>query len=254
MDSMNNHLNFLNHGGMLEEQQVISEVLSQGVDRPQILLWQYENPAVIMGRSQRPDDSQIQRAQQEGLPIVRRGSGGGAVLAGPWMLSVTAFIPTDHPVGQLDIIKIFGWLEQIWIKALEQSGVSCKGVDKNLIDRSKDIAKRHDVEWACYASLSHGEVVSIDGRKLVGLAQIRKRQGVALVCGLHLSHCDWRVLCRVVSDNQDQAAALESLNADVEQLSGASARELLPDIIDHLMENLPDDFELLQNIETNRAP
>ena len=180
---------------------------------------------------------------------MRRGSGGGAVLAGPWMLSATLFIPAEHPVAALNLIELFRWLEPIWIKALIDSGVPCKGVDKALIDESKVISKRHGVEWACYAALSHGEVVSPDGRKLVGLAQIRKRKGIALVCGLHLAPCDWVALCDVVANDLSQGAILDSLNSNAEQLSGTSTAVLLPEIIARFIAYLPSDFELLNPVE-----
>ncbi|MEH6650603.1 MAG: hypothetical protein V7707_11310 [Motiliproteus sp.] len=233
-------------GSMLDEQRVITDLLNAGVATPQLLLWQYDKPAVIMGCSQRPDDGQLQRAERAGLAMMRRGSGGGAVLAGPWMLSVTLFIPPEHPVGSLDLIQLFGWFEQIWTRALIDCGVSCKGVDKALIERSKQISKDAGVQWACYASLSHGEVVSLDGRKLVGLAQIRKRKGIALVSGLHIKSCDWRALCDVVVDDISQAPVLESLNSDAEQLSGIAAIKLLPEVIRRLTEELPQDVEVLK--------
>lgn len=254
MNNFESPFQSLIQGSMLEEQKIISDLLNAGVRQPRLLLWQYDTPAIIMGCSQRPDEGQLQRSKQEGLPIMRRGSGGGAVLAGPWMLSVTVFIPAEHPVGKLDIIKIFSWLEQVWIKALLESGVSCKGVDKTLIEQSKQIAKTEGLEWACYASLSHGEVVSPDGRKLVGLAQIRKRKGIALVSGLHLKPCDWHTLCRVVTDDIRQASVLESLNTDVEQQSGASAADLLPEIIGRFTQGLPKGFDIVQSIEGNVEP
>lgn len=230
-------------GNMLEEQAVISDQLNAGINQPRVLLWQYDAPAIIMGCSQRPDEDQQQRAKQAGLPIMRRGSGGGAVLAGPWMLSATIFIPTEHPVAALNLIELFRWLEPIWIKALTDSGVPCKGVDKAQIDESKIIAKRRGVEWACYAALSHGEVVSLDGRKLVGVAQIRKRKGIALVCGLHLAPCDWTVLGDVVVNDPSQGAILDSLNSNAKQLSGVSTAVLLPEIIARFIACLPGDFE-----------
>ncbi len=235
----------LSQGHMLEEQTVISDQLKAGIARPQLLLWQYATPAIIMGCSQRPDAGQQQRAEQAGMPLMRRGSGGGAVLAGPWMLSVTLFIPPEHTVAALNIIEIFSWFEAIWIKALRDCGVPCKGVDQPLIEASKARSKRHGVEWACYASLSHGEVVSPDGRKLVGLAQIRKRKGIALVSGVHLAPCDWGMLSKVVVDDGAQGEILEALNSDAQQLSGRQASDLLPELLRAFTAALPADFEVL---------
>lgn len=232
-------------GSMPEEQQWITDQLQQGVTQPAALFWQYDAGAVIMGCSQRPDEGQQSRAESAGFPIMRRGSGGGAVLVGPWMLSVTLFIPPDHPIAEQNIIEIFSWFEQLWIKALHQCGVPCKGVDQPIIDRSKEISEQQKLKWACYASLSHGEIVSEDNRKLVGLAQIRKRKGVALVSGLHLQHSDWSALSRIVVDNPEQGAALADLNCDAESLSGRSAQQLLSDILVALKCALPDDFNIL---------
>ncbi|WP_428033086.1 lipoate--protein ligase family protein [Amphritea sp.] len=239
---MVNSLQPLVIGSMPDEQQRISEVLEAGVTAPQVLFWQYDQAAVIMGCSQRPDEGQMSRAARAGLPLLRRRSGGGAVLAGPWMLSVTVFIPPDHPVAKHNIIEIFSWLEQIWIDTLHVCGVPCKGVDQAMIDRSKVLSQQQNLKWACYAALSHGEVVSEDGRKLVGLAQIRKRKGVALVSGLHLYPSDWSLLSSVVVDNNQQGSALERLNSDAQSLSGRSAETLLPELIRTFAEHIPDDF------------
>lgn len=229
-------------GSMPDEQQRISEILEAGVDSPQVLFWQYDQAAVIMGCSQRPSEEQTQRSVQAGFPILRRRSGGGAVLAGPWMLSVTVFIPTDHPVAGQNIIEIFSWIERIWIDALLACAVPCKGVDQQMIDRSKVISQQQDLKWACYASLSHGEIVSEDGRKLVGLAQIRKRKGVALVSGLHLYPCDWHELSRIVVGSPQQGASLQALNSDANTLSGISSEQLLPDLINAFLQRLPAEF------------
>ena len=229
-------------GSMPDEQQRISEILEAGVETPQVLFWQYDQAAVIMGCSQRPSEEQIKRSEQAGFPILRRRSGGGAVLAGPWMLSVTVFIPPDHPVAGQNIIEIFSWLEQIWIDTLSTCGVPCKGVDQQMIDRSKVVSQEQDLKWACYASLSHGEVISDDGRKLVGLAQIRKRKGVALVSGLHLYPCDWNELSRVVVGSTEPGLSLEALNSDASSLSGISSERLLPDLIQAFIDRLPSDF------------
>ncbi|WP_421866109.1 lipoate--protein ligase family protein [Motiliproteus sp.] len=245
-NSIDHPAEFLHHGSMPEEQQLITDRVNNALEQPQLLLWRYAQPAIIMGCSQRPTPEQQQRAAQQHLPIIRRGSGGGAVLAGPWMLSLSVFIPTDHPLAQLDLIKIFSWYEQIWLRALQSAGVDCKGVDKALIEHSKQVAKDQQVDWACYAALSHGEIVSPDGRKLVGLAQIRKRHCIALVSGLHLQPCDWPILSEVVVDDPTKGSVLASLNADVEQLSNACAEQRLEAILQHFCQTLPSETELLQ--------
>lgn len=214
-------------GGMPEEQARISEVLSAPVMQPQLLVWRYAEPAIIMGRSQRPDEDMLQRGKDRHIPVQQRGSGGGAVLAGPWMLSVTLFLPTNHSAAELGIIEIFKWFETVWLKVLLDHGVPCQSVNESMIAISKIRSKQENVEWACYAGLSHGELVSRDGRKLLGLAQIRKRNGVALVSGLHLSPCDWSLLADVVVNQPELGEILQRLNSDCDALSGKNTDGLL---------------------------
>ena len=83
--------------------------------------------------------------------------------------------------------------------------------------------------------MSHGELVSADGRKLLGLAQIRKRNGVALVSGLHLSPCEWSVLADVVADEPLLGENLQGLNSDCFSLSGISADTLLYPLVEQLI-------------------
>ncbi len=225
-------------GGMPEEQARINAVLADPVIQPQLLIWRYAEPAVIMGRSQRPDTEVLQRGADRNVPVQQRGSGGGAVLAGPWMLSVTLFLPTTHPAAELGIIDIFKWFEAVWIKVLLEQGVTCQSADETMISESKTTAKQLGVEWACYAGLSHGELVSEDGRKLLGLAQIRKRHGVALVSGLHLLPCDWSVLADVVTGLPSLGERLESLNCDCSGLSGKEADTLLYPLVDALIRDV----------------
>jgi len=53
------------------------------------------------------------------------------------------------------------------------------------------------VRWACFASLSYGELVGPANRKIVGLAQVRRRKGTAICAGLLLGQPDWPRLVRV---------------------------------------------------------
>ena len=238
MSALSEMASHIYSGGMPEEQAKIDAVLSEPATEPKLLIWRYAEPAVIMGRSQRPDNEMLQRAAARKIPVQQRGSGGGAVLAGPWMLSVTLFLPTAHPAAELGIIDIFKWFEAAWLKVLLDSGIPCQSVDETMIAESKIAARAQKVEWACYAGLSHGELVSNDGRKLLGLAQIRKRNGVALVSGLHLSPCEWSLLADVVADEPSLGENLQGLNSDCFSLSGISADTLLYPLVDELIKAL----------------
>jgi len=238
----------LHFGDITQEQAVINGQLDGTIKQPEVLLWLYNQEGIILGCSQRLSPEQRQRAREYSLPHLRRGSGGGAVLAGPWMLSVSIFIPNSHPIVKSNIVKAFSWLEQIWEKSLTEKGIDCRGVNKNDIEQSKQFAKSHGLEWACYGSLSYGEIVCPQGKKLVGLAQIRKRAGVVLVSGLNLSPFDWRPLCDVVNSHIEAAPILAQMNNYCSELTGQTVDVLLPKTIESFINNLPSEFNLIPSL------
>ncbi len=237
-----NYSTLANYDSMEDEQKQINMRIKHHIEQPQIMFWHYNQPGIILGCSQQLNEVQIKLAEQYKLPWLRRKSGGGAVLVGPWMLSVTIFIPYDHYIAKGSITKIFSWLEQNWLKVLNENNINCAGVDKTMIDQSKYSAKKNQLEWACYGSLSHGEIVCSQGHKLVGLAQIRKAGGVTLVSGLNLSPFDWQPLSEIVNNTKKNAAVLANNNNYCSQLTSLPIKQLIPKIIKSFIEILPPDF------------
>jgi lipoate-protein ligase A len=83
--------------------------------------------------------------------------------------------------------------------------------------------------WACFASLSYGELVGPDNRKIVGLAQVRRRNGVAICAGLLLGQPDWSRLLRVWLGQGDDALA-QSLREGVVSCEECAPMRRVPGI------------------------
>lgn len=243
-----NYSDLLNYGSMEEEQKQINMRIKQSIEQPQIMFWHYNQPGIILGCSQRLNEAQRKLAEQYELSWLRRKSGGGAVLVGPWMLSVTIFIPYNHNIAKGSIINVFSWLEKNWLKVLDENNINCGGVDKAMIAQSKCHAKKNQLEWACYGSLSHGEIVCPQGHKLVGLAQIRKAGGVILVSGLNLSPFDWQPLSEIVNNTKKNATVLANNNNYCSQLTSLPIKQLIPKIIHSFIEVLPSDFRITTSL------
>ena len=83
------------------------------------------------------------------------------------------------------------------------------------------------VGWACFGSVSPWEVVDGEGRKLVGMAQRRRKQGVLLVAGTLVGPTDWRLLCDALGQPAD-AVALRERTVCMQELTrlGAQAQGL----------------------------
>ena len=138
----------------------------------------FARTTLVVGTAQL--EASIARAacEAEGIPVIRRGSGGGAVLCDPGLLEVDVALPAGHPLLDADVTESYQFFGQAWIDAL-----AVLDVEGRLVTiaeaRALPDERRAAARVACYAGLSPYEVVDPAGRKLVGLCQ-RRRSGAAL--------------------------------------------------------------------------
>ena len=195
-----------------EEQAWNERHLKWPVRAPLIAAWRYRGPAVVLGCSQRPDAAMSAAARSAGVSLVERRSGGGAVLTGPWLLGVSVVLPRDHPLVVPSITESYRWFGAAHAAALRRAGIECQAVDVTTalaVARSwRSPPAGTATRWACFGALSPWEVMTAGGRKLVGLAQVRRRTGALLVSGTLLAAMDWTVLCRVVDGSASAAVQL----------------------------------------------
>lgn len=107
-----------------------------------------------------------------GVPVVRRRSGGGAVLVGPGeVLWVDVLIPTGDPLWTSDVGLAGWWLGEAWARAVAAvTGAEPQAWPGEMIS----------TRWSpmiCFAGLAPGEV-TVNGLKVVGVSQRRTRRGV----------------------------------------------------------------------------
>lgn len=182
--------------------------LSEPVLAPDMRLWQYTAPAVVLGRSQRGlVDVEMARRRAD-IDVVERQAGGGAVLIGPWMLSASVVLPTSHRLVTASTAESYQWLGDLYASVLARIGVATHVLTPDEAHHLQQGKEGSAVGWACFGGLSPGELV-VGTRKIVGFAQVRKRNGILLVAGLLMNNPDWPLLCRV----------MEKQNLDADQLS-----------------------------------
>jgi lipoate-protein ligase A len=209
-------------GSAADEQAFIETTLAAPVASAIVRIWLYTRPAVVLGCSQRPDDAMRARAAAAGLDLVVRPSGGGAVLAGAWMLTSTVILPSRHPLVDVRIRESFRWFGQAHEAVLQRAGI-----DAAAVADVPPAAKDDPLAWACFARLSWWEVQSA-GRKLVGLAQARRRHGVVLSSGVLLADQPWELLCDVLAHSRADAPALRARTVDCAALRRVPAAALAP--------------------------
>lgn len=190
---------------------------------PQWRVQTYAQPALVLGCSQRALQERL-LAAPGGPPmaLLRRESGGGAVLTGPWLVSVSLALPPHHPWLGQGLLESYRQLGQLHAQALAELGVAATALAPPHIPGTQTALAARGlpaVDWACFGSLSPWEVVDAEGRKLVGLAQRRRQTGVLLVAGTLVAAPDWALLCETLGRPHD-AALLRQRTVSCAQLLG----------------------------------
>ena len=212
-----------------------AELLQEGVElldsmaadpTPTLRWYRSSDAALVLGRGQ-----QAVHFRAGDLPVVGRFSGGGAVLMDDGLLSLDVIVPTDHPLLQGSLSAPFERIGNAWAEALSGVGVPDLDVHRGPSTTPLRVSERDRLLAAiCYATLGRGEVTS-GGRKIVGLAQRRRRHGALIQCGL-LRH--WNPAPLLL--------ALDANPADEQILSAAAG---LDDLLDHA----PDDDAVMRAVE-----
>lgn len=181
---------------------------------PSVRVVEVSERAVVLGSTQPTDVVDARAAAAAGLEVVRRRSGGGAVLVGPGELVwLDAFVPAGDRLWSPDVGRAAHWLGRLWTGALATFAVDSSWHGGGIVA----------APWSrlvCFAGLGPGEV-HVGGAKVVGLSQRRTREG-ALFSSAALLRWEPRALLAVLAldPTERQRAA--------EELSGAAAALDLP--------------------------
>ena len=138
--------------------------------RRSVTVCEATSTAVVLGSTQPEPPS-----APGDVPVVRRRSGGGAVWVAPGdPLWVDVVVPRDDPLWEDDVGRAFWWLGEAWAAALGDGAEVHRG----------GLCTTPWSRQVCFAGLGPGEV-TIGGRKAVGIAQRRTREGALFQCALH---------------------------------------------------------------------
>jgi lipoate-protein ligase A len=141
-------------------------------------------PALVLGSGQRPPEDW---RPPDGLPLVRRGTGGGAVLCDEDYLMLDIALPPGDPRVLDDVTESYRWLAERLASALDELGIRDVSLVQPAELRRLGEQAREAGRNACFAGLGPYELLDGRCRKLVGLAQRRRRGGVLLQAAAYLA-------------------------------------------------------------------
>lgn len=178
---------------------------------PTLRWYRSVSPALVLGRGQ----ADLAEGMTTGdVRLVTRYSGGGAVLMDDDLLSLDVLVPAGHPWLEGGPGAVYSPVGRSWAMALRELGVPDVDVhhETSTASRRGD-ARQRLLAAVCYATLGRGEVTA-GGRKIVGLAQRRRRPGALVQCGLLRRWRPARLLAALGADPDDPAIAAGAAGLD----------------------------------------
>jgi lipoate-protein ligase A len=146
-----------------------------------VVVCEPDRDALVLGSSQSQDIVDTARCQREGVEVVRRRSGGGAVLVERGgMTWFDVVVPAADARATDDVVRSMVWLGERISAALASLGLEGASVHD---------APMSTTPWSrlvCFAGVGAGEVL-VGGMKFVGISQRRGRTGARFQCMVHAS-------------------------------------------------------------------
>lgn len=150
--------------------QAILEHVGVGNSPPTLRFFSWQPACLSLGQAQPAADADLDRIRANGWTIVRRPTGGRAILHTD-EITYSVALPAGHPIVQGDIVTSYRRLSAALQRALMNLGLQARA-DKRL-EKIPEGAKGP----VCFEVPSDYEITA-NGHKLVGSAQVRKYGGV----------------------------------------------------------------------------
>ena len=187
-----------------------------------------EDRALVLGSTQPLSHVDQDRARAGSTAVVRRRSGGGAVLVAPeGVLWVDVGLPAADDLAERDVGRAFWWLGEVWAAALAAAGIGPVEVWRAGLVRTP---------WSdrvCFAGLGAGEV-TVGGAKVVGMSQRRTRAGALFQCAVPVTWDPSELLDLLALDSDVRALGAAELAGAALGVGGDVARRLVPEFLDRL--------------------
>lgn len=163
----------------------------------------WEPPSVSIGTFQKIQEINIEYLKEMNIPLVRRPTGGKGVYHN-YELTYSIVIPKNHPLCELDIIDSYKEISKVFIDSLKEFGI-----------KGELTKKGGEAKGFCFSSQNYYEV-SVNGKKIIGSAQRRKKEGI-LQQGSIPIELDYEKIKKIFYlEEIDDFTSLKELNNSIE--------------------------------------
>jgi lipoate-protein ligase A len=185
--------------------------------------------ALVLGSAQPESSVDLDACAKAGIALVRRRSGGGAVLVEPGSLVwIDLVIAATDPLWSPDIGRSTWWVGAVWTDALRSAGLGALEVWKGPMVRNEWSS------WVCFAGLGPGEVVTAQRRKVVGISQRRTRHAALFQCACLVSWEPETLLGLLAWPGKQLASTRRGLASAATGVGTERAGSVVQDLVTHL--------------------
>ncbi len=204
---------------MAVDEAILENVVRKG-SRPTLRLYAWNPPCLSLGRTQAFADVNIPALKENGWDIVRRATGGRAILHTD-ELTYAIILPKDNAHVKGSVLESYQYLAQALLSALEDLGAN---VEMNPAGRLRKSSSQSNP--VCFETPSAYEI-TVNGKKLIGSAQARQKDGVLQHGSLPLTGDLTRITEALsFSDEKSRQVAAQKLTASASTLEFALGRKV----------------------------
>jgi len=197
----------------------ILEHIGRGESLPTMRLYAWQPPCLSLGQAQPFSDVDTQRLEARGWDVVRRPTGGRAILHTD-ELTYSIIAATDEPRVAGSILESYNRLAQALLQAVKSLGLPVEMKDESG-------AASKSANPVCFEVPSAYEI-TVQGKKLIGSAQARRKEGVLQHGSLPLTGDLARITeALVFADEPARREAAERLLGRATTVESVLGREIL---------------------------
>ncbi len=149
--------------------EAILDAVGEGKEPPTLRLYAWQPACLSLGYSQTADDVDFERLHSNGWDLVRRPTGGQAILHTD-EITYAVIGPAEHALLNGNVLESYRRIASALLDALILLGVQANSLPAQ--------AASNDTKGpVCFEVPSNYEI-TVDGKKILGSAQARRKQGV----------------------------------------------------------------------------
>jgi lipoate-protein ligase A len=171
----------------------ILEHIGRGESMPTLRLYAWDPACLSLGHAQPFADVDVRRLKERGWEVVRRATGGRAILHTD-EITYSVIAPNDEPRVAGTVLESYNRLAQALLLAVKELGLPVEMKE----GRAENGSNTNPV---CFEVPSTYEI-TVNGKKLIGSAQARKKDGVLQHGSLPLTGDLSRICQALVFENE----------------------------------------------------